>query len=134
MTDEEILALSIEDLEWNIADKMLGLHIHQEQTDGKLYISRSPMCHQWQELPKYARDIKAAKVATDAVLATWFSLGLNVYCGYGPDGRLYSAVIGGVIFPGAREVCARAEAATEEEARARAALMAYWQIKKGEKP
>jgi hypothetical protein len=133
MTDEEILALSIKDLEWDIADKMLGLFIHQEQRDGKLYISRSPMCHQWQELPKYARDIKAAKVATDAVLATWSSLGLNVLCGYGPEGRVYSATIGGVIFPGAREVHARVEAKTEEEARARVALMAYWQIKKGEK-
>src|SRR5262245_28984668 len=125
MTDEEILALSIADLEREIAKRIFDLTIHAR--DGNSYVARFGLREG--ELPQYAHDIRAAKRATDTVLYGWPGLGLNVYFGYSTEGPRYSATIAGVTFPGAREVHVRVEAATEEEARARAALMAYWRMK-----
>lgn len=125
MTDEEILALSITDLEREIAEQIFDLAIHHDR-DGKPYASRFGLR---EELPRYARDIKAAKRAMDVIVRDRPGLGAHVHYGYSPEGFRYAAGVIGVIFPGAREVNVRVEAATEEEARARAALMAHWRTK-----
>ena len=125
MTDAEILALSITELEHAIAKQIFELTIYHD-LNGQPYARRFGLR---EELPRYARDIKAAKRAMDVIVRGRPGLGAHIHYGLSPEGFRYAAGVIGVIFPGAREVNVRAEAVTEEEARARAALMAHWRIK-----
>jgi hypothetical protein len=129
MTKQEILALSISDLEQEIAQRIFGLFIFHELKDGKMYVGRDPLHHEWQELPKYARDIVAAKSATDALMRTDQRWDVHISC-YSAFGEpKYRVEMINWFWLHRSPWTILVDAATEEEARARAALVAYWRMK-----
>lgn len=111
MTEAEILALPIDKLERAIGEQIFELNIF------------------FQALPKYARDIGAAKSATDAIAFSRPSMLVRIDCSRWCGKFVYSVEIVGWIWPKPGDMHVRVEAATEEEARARAALMAHWRMK-----
>lgn len=129
--------LSIEDLEFDIALRIFNFHIFYEKSDGKRYVSHNPYRHEWQELPKYARDIVAAKAATDAMLQRGWTMDLESFLTtegeptYNIRLQYLRKQANGDGWFVADEVTVAT--ATEEEARARAALMAHYRNKEQEK-